>query len=155
MRLADMRGVGVYGAKKGKVFTSTGILRYRDPSRVTLDVDAELARYYRSLIPKAMPVQPTRWSAHITVVRGGKEPIPEVCAGMWKRHEGELVLFHYAAYVHFDRGYYWLNTWSPRLSEIRYELGLPLKSRWTRPPPGWECFHVTVGNAKFPGMRWG
>ena len=133
------------------MFTSVGTLRYSASGSterwLVLDVDGELARYYRSLIPTSMKVQKPRYPPHCTIVRAGKEAPIHLDA--WGKHKGEVIEFFYDPYVHYSGVYYWLNVWSPRFVEIRTELGMPPKSRWTLPPSGgFQCFHVTVGNSK-------
>ena len=113
-----------------------------------VSVDPELARFYRSLIPESYPVQKPRWPAHCTVVRSGKEK--PVHMEHWGKYQGEIIEFHYDPEIRIDNVYYWLNVWCDRLVEIRTELGLPPKSRWTLPPSGGhQCFHITIGNKKF------
>lgn len=120
-----------------------------DPSyRMIVQVCPGLASYYRSMIPKSRRAMKPRWPPHITVVRSEKET--PVNKELWGTHHGELVEFRYEPKLRLDRTYYWLNVWSERLSEIRKELGLSPKSRWTRPPSGGflECFHITIANTK-------
>jgi hypothetical protein len=116
--------------------------------RLTVEVDEDFGRYYRRLIPKSYPTQKPRWPPHITVVRAGKEKPTEPF--FWGLHEGSEVEFSYDPVLRLDKVYYWLSVWSPQLSEIRKELGLPPKSRWTRPPDAQECFHITIANRKGP-----
>lgn len=126
---------------------SIGRLIYEPGFRLIVLVDKGLADFYRSLIPKSLPVQKPRWAPHITVVRSEKETPahPE----HWSKYEGKEVEFCYDPFIRIDKTYYWLNTWCDRLVEIRTELGLPAKSRWTRPPDGHQCFHITIANRKY------
>ena len=141
------------------MFESVGALRYTEiPSgsrhrrvlgwRLVVAVEPDLGAYYRSLIPKHMPTHCTRWPTHITVVRPFKERPPSL-ARTWRKYEGEIVTFSYDPEVRIDKTYYRLNVWCDRLVEIREELGLPAKSRWTLPPSGGhQCFHTTIANKK-------
>ncbi len=127
--------------------TSTGILRYGSDYRLVLAADQGIVEFYRSLIPKAYYVQPSRWRAHITVVRTGKE-VPEIL-DVWGRYEGEEVEFVYSPEIHEGEVYFWLNVFCKRLEDIRKELGLSVVSRYTLPPEGFtKCFHMTIGNKK-------
>lgn len=127
--------------------SAQGILRYEDDFRLTVDVGNGFGAFYRSLIPKTYFVGKPRWSTHITVVRAGKEEPPN--EEHWGKYEGEVVTFHYDPIIRINKIYYWLNCWCDRLVEVREELGLPPKSRWTLPPDqGHQCFHITVGNTK-------
>jgi len=128
------------------MLTAVGILRYTGGERLVVEVDEDFGRYYRRLIPKSYPTQKPRWPPHITVVRAGKD-IP-VNMEAWGRYEGAEVEFSYDPELRLDKVYYWLNVWCDRLSKIRQELGLPPKSRWTRPPDAHECFHITIANRK-------
>ena len=130
------------------MFQSTGTLFYESEYRLVVAVDQELVDYYRSTIPRSMPVQKPRWPAHITVVRHEKET--PVHTEHWGKYDGQMVLFNYDPFVHINQTYYWLNVWCDRLAQIREELGLPPKSRWTKPPSGGhQCFHMTIANKKF------
>lgn len=126
-----------------------GTLRYssRATHWVILDIEDDLTNYYRSLIPAHMPTQKPRYSAHCTVVRAGKE-IPLKLEN-WGKYEGKKIEFNYSPYVNVSDVYYWLNVYCDKLSEIRSELGLSPKSRWTLPPEGrHQCFHITIANKK-------
>lgn len=130
--------------------SAIGTLRYTndDGHRLVVDVCEDFGRYYRRLIPKSYPTQRPRWPPHITVVRAGKEKPSSLGMEFWGEYEGSEVEFSYDPELRLDRVYYWLNVTSRRLSEIRMELGLPAKSRWTRPPDAQECFHITIANRK-------
>lgn len=131
------------------MYKSTGTIKYDTLQgyRLVIEVDQELADYYRALIPKWKPVQRSRWRAHITVVRPEKE-IPPILEP-WGKYEGEPLTFFYAPGVHEGKVYYWLNIWCVKLEEIRRELGLPVISEYTLPPEGFtKCFHCTIANKK-------
>ena len=68
----------------------------------------------------------------------------------WGRHEGVFVEFEYESVVHHDDVYYWLRAYSPALTKLRVELGLPESSEWSRAPDGFDAYHVTIGNTKLP-----
>ena len=131
------------------MYSSTGNLAYSTDGghRIVLDVDEELAAYYRSLIPPWMRVNKPRYLPHITVVRIHKETPNDLAA--WGKHAGEAVEFLYEPHVYYDSLYYWLNIWCVRLEEIREELGMSVTSPYTVPPDGFhKCFHCTIANKK-------
>lgn len=130
---------------------SVGCLNYSDSDgyRCTVEVDQQISEYYRSLIPKYLPVIPPRWPAHITVVRAEKET--PVHLEHWAKYDGESVEFYYSPHIRTGKVYYWLNTFCGKLEELRLELGLPIRSEYTMPPEGdgfRKCFHMTIGNQK-------
>jgi len=127
---------------------SIGKLRYSDEGwKLIVEVDKGIAEYYRALIPKWLPVMPTRYDPHITVVRQEKEE--PVHKEHWKKYQGEEVEFFYSPIVQQGKVYYWLNIFCVQLEDIRLELGLPVRSEFTLPPEGFrKCFHMTVANKK-------
>lgn len=129
----------------GIFLQSVGVVMFRSvgrfsssSGRLVVLVDTELARYYRSQIPKSMVCRAGRYAPHITVVRN--EP--------YEKDLQDPVEFEYDPYIHFNGVYWWLNCFSPTLISVRLELGLPASTDLTRPPDGSECFHMTVGNTK-------
>lgn len=127
------------------MFSSKGPLRYNSNYKLIVEVDQDLSDYYRSLIPKWLPVQQQRWPAHISVIR---KEIP-LNLDYWGKYEGEEVEFYYDPIIQYGTVYYWLNVFCKRLEEIRVELGLPISSEYTRPPDCFEkVFHMTLGNKK-------
>jgi hypothetical protein len=112
--------------------------------KIYVAIDPELGRLYRSLIPKYLNPQPTRYPPHITVVR--REGTP--ARWRWRRFDGAQVVFLYDPEVQYDNTYFWLNCWSEFLLDVRMHLGLPDHTQYTRPPSGEECFHCTVANSK-------
>jgi len=122
---------------------SVGVLNYGTYPKVVLNIDKDIAAYYRSLIPKVQSTAPDfalpMYAPHITVVRIGKEtPSKE----NWGKYEGEKVPFEYENYVYSDNLYFWLNAYSTRLEDIREEMGLP------RIRIGYNDFHITIANKK-------
>lgn len=129
------------------LFTGLGNLNYSVLNgyyRLSLDVDYELHRYLRSLVPPKYVCKPTRYFPHITVVRNE----PPVILSNWEKYPNRTVRFHYSDYLHYDNTYWWINCWSEDLVAIRLELGLPPSHHHTRPSTDEECFHSTVGNSK-------
>ena len=126
--------------KESQSFTGTGTLHYGPGDRVVLNIDPEIARYYRSFIPKSKRVNSTRYHPHITVIRSGREKAQNLES--WGLHEGENFSFQYNPEVIEDHTYYTLKAYSKDLEDIRIELGLP------RMRIGYDCFHITIGNKK-------
>jgi hypothetical protein len=127
------------------MYSSTGILRYFDnPYKLIVEVDTELVRYYRSLVPKYRASNPQRYAPHISVIR--KETPPNL--DLWGEYEGYEIAFEYSGEVQFGTVYQWLNVYSDQLIIVRQGLGLPPTSVLSRPPDGRVCFHVTIGNSK-------
>ena len=90
------------------LYPSTGKFHYSDTGwKLIVEVDPEIARYYRSLIPKWLPAYPTRYAPHITVVRQEKET--PVNIQFWKKYDGQPVDFLYDPNVQQGKVYYWLN----------------------------------------------
>ena len=113
-----------------------------------MEVDPGIADFYRSLIPKWLPVNKTRYDPHVTIVREAKEE--PVHKEHWGKYEGEKVPFLYSPEVQTGKVYYWMNVFCKRLEDIRIELGLPVVSQYTLPPEGFrKCFHCTIANSKF------
>ena len=131
------------------LYNSSGILKYSNNGgySLVLEADKELARYYRSFIPKSHYINTPKYSPHITIVRFGKE-VPTNLES-WGKYDNEEIEFCYSNIIGIGTIYYWLNCFSKRLEEIRAELGLPVDSLFTKPPEGFiKCFHMTIANDK-------
>lgn len=132
------------------LYESKGRLSYRKEGTnfgLVVRADQGISEFYRSLIPKYHEVNRQKHSAHITVVRIYKE-FPKNLAA-WGKYENHKINFYYSPIVHQGTVYWWLNTFSTQLEEIRRELGLPVRSEYTIPPEGFtKCFHLTLGNKK-------
>lgn len=125
------------------LFKSTGILRYGRENLV-LDVDQEIVRYYRNLLPKSIRTNTQMYNAHISVVRK-ENPNME----FWNKHAGEEIEFEYTHVVRNGTLYFWVDAFSKRLEDIRVELGLPIISPYIEPPKDYKhTFHITIGNKK-------
>jgi hypothetical protein len=131
----------------GILFESVGTLRYSVGTtyKLIVEVDPEIVRYYRSLIPPWIKTNPQMYAPHISVVRKEIPPVLD----FWGKYEGQKLSFHYSNIVYNGTVYWWLNAYSKRLEEIRVELGLPVSTQYTRPPGDYvKCFHITLGNQK-------
>lgn len=99
-------------------------------------IDEEIARYYRSLIPKYYNVKPPRELAHISIVRPFEWPDRP-----FSQFDGDKVDIQYYLPIRRDATYFWLDCMSDDIRNIRRKLGLQdyLKN---------DCFHITLGNLK-------
>lgn len=130
------------------MYKSTGILRYATGNagvKLIVEVDPGITAFYKSLIPKYYVANPQKYAPHISVVRKELPPRMDV----WGKYEGQPVDFYYDGIVREGTVYWWLDTYSVKLEEIRLELGLPVSSPYTLPPEGFsKCFHTTLANKK-------
>lgn len=129
------------------MFKSQGKLSYSigEYHKLILQIDPEIVRYYRSLMPKYIQTNSQMYRPHISVVR--HEIVPNL--DLWGKYEGETIVFYYDGIIHSGTVYYWLNCFSGRLEEIRIELGLSVHSLYTEPPDTFKkVFHCTLGNIK-------
>lgn len=146
---------------------SEGVLRFEpEPFKVWVEVDPEIARLARSLIPPYYGVSPGRYPPHISVVRNEtfnysewlheyyRDPNRGIASGIKSSQlpvfTQESVLFRYDPVVRSMEGspYWWLRVHCPDMTRLRLDLGLPESSQWSRPPDNEEVFHCTVGNTK-------
>lgn len=129
------------------LYKSVGTLQYHSGYKLTLDVDINIAFYYKSLIPLWLHPQPQRYMPHITIVRP-KYELP-VHKQFWGKYRNEKIEFYYDSWIHSGKEYFWLNVFSVRLEQIRAELGLYIDDKFTKPPEGFrKCFHMTIANRK-------
>lgn len=127
------------------MYTSSGVLVYsQNPTKLIVEVDSEIARYYYSLVPKYVKLNKPMFTAHISVVRNIEPPNMQ----FWGKYQGVLIEFQYESFIYNDELYYWLNVYSLELEEIRMELGLKPFGDVTWSPDGRHKFHMTVGNLK-------
>ena len=125
---------------------STGVLFYSDnPVKLILQVDSEIGRYYKSLIPKYISCNKQKFQTHISVVRKVIPPNMQ----FWNKYQGKSVEFEYDNEIHFCETYFWINAFSTELEFIRSELGLPLGSKIKAPHGFMHTFHITLGNRKY------
>ena len=125
--------------------TSTGTIRVSCEAglyRLALEVDPAIVDYARSLVPKHVRLNRTRYAPHISVVREAG-----IVVGT-SAYDGEHVQFRYSPLVDHDDTYYWLRAESGRLRRIRIALGLMPTDWYTRPPDNQDCLHCTIGNRK-------
>jgi len=103
-------------------YESTGKLSYKNSTWISLIIDNELVKYYRSTVFAKDGMQIPMHGAHITVVNGNWEVVPN--RELWNKYEGENVTFSYDGDVKLVRGTWFMYCNSPRIEEIRVELGL-------------------------------
>lgn len=127
------------------MFSSVGTLEYSEnPYKLIVSVDDNIGRYYYSFIPKYVYARIQMYPSHISVVR---KEIPKNMLA-WRKYQGQEISFEYEPFIYNDETYYWLNAYSPTLEDIRVELGLAPRSRYTYSPDGRHKFHITIGNTK-------
>jgi hypothetical protein len=127
------------------MFTSIGTLIYsNNPYKLIVEVDDEIGKFYRSLIPKYLNVQRPMYPTHISTVRNETPPNLSV----WGKYQNKEIEFEYDNYIYSGEVYYWLNAYSSHLEDIRLELGLSNTSPYTRSPDGRHRFHMTLANLK-------
>lgn len=125
-------------------YKSKGIIRYEgdtnDHFKVIVEVDPEITRLARFLIPKYLPWNYPKYAPHISVVRKEIPPLRQ----NWGLYSDQWVDFEYDPEVSSDETYYWLRVFAPALSDLRVGLGLPP----SRSPKKDALFHITVANRK-------
>jgi len=119
---------------------SKGIIRYHEGDKLVVDIDPELARYYRSWIPKSISFNIPLHPPHITVIRGAYESPKD--KSKWGLREGEEIEFEYDNFIQIGKVYIWLSVQCKRLEQIRNELGLD------RCFDKFKGFHITIANMK-------
>ena len=124
------------------MFTGEGRLIYDPYARIKsapwwmiLKTDEGIIEYYQHWLKKHYDVgfERTVWGSHISVVRG-QEP-PNKAA--WAKYKNEKIQFTYSNRVYRAHWFFCIDAYSPRLEEIRVELGL-------KPQPK-HGLHLTVG----------
>lgn len=131
-------------------FRSSGLLRYSLEGglyRLVLEVDPEIVRYYRALVPKHFHLARQKYPPHISVVREYL-PVGRAIDATWGFYEGMEVPYVYGNQIEIDTQYAWLRVWSYRLRQLRGDLGFEDSTWYTRPPDGEDCEHITLGNRK-------
>jgi len=135
------------------VVAASGVVVYteyesRQPERfgktereVTLELGRDFGDFYRSLIPKCIKTVKQSYPSHVTIVRGGLEPILDMTA--WEKYNGKEIYFYYMPLFRYYQNVFVLDVFSKDLSDIRIGLGLPAHRK------GYRRFHVTVANNKF------
>jgi len=135
------------------VAIASGVVAYteyesRQPERfgkierkISLEIGRDFGDYYISLMPKCIPKQRQSYPSHITIVRGGIEPIPDMTA--WEKYIGKEIFFYYLPMFRYYDNVFSLDVFSKELCDMRVELGLPMFRK------GYRRFHVTVANDKF------
>lgn len=128
------------------IYSSTAIVKYENHKVYAL-VDQQISDYYRSLIPKYIYVQPQRYKAHITIVRSGKERVPNMI--FWGKYEGVIINFEYNSEIKSDLRYFWLDVFSNDIGNIREELGLErFRNDLAFGGIKRTSYHITIGNKK-------
>jgi len=119
--------------------SASGKLVYGPGIRAIIEIDQGIVDFYQSLIPSYHHIKPSRYSAHLTVVRTEKDKPTKL--EHWNKYPGEIIEYQYQDQVLYDGTYWYLNAKSSRIAEIREELGLPQFRKS-------GCYHITLGNSK-------
>lgn len=125
-------------------FTIEGTVRYYHNWCMAW-LDDEIARYYRSLLPKALGVCPPIRPAHVSIVRLFEE-VPN--REDWGAYDGSAIRVTYYPSVQTDGIYYWLDVYSNEIGFIRRSLGLSTFRNTNPNYPMYSCYHLTIGNTK-------
>lgn len=118
----------------GKLVFDPGIgTKQFDPWWALLACDEQIIEFYRWILLKhGVKTMPNAlWGPHISVIKG-EEPkimnlwgVPSVPVEFW-----------YTNSIRWHDRHAWLDVWSPQMSLIREDMGLPPKC----------FFHMTIGN---------
>lgn len=94
--------------------------------------DKEIVRYYCHLYflskHKTDKLRRPAWDSHITIIRD-EEP-SDNHKHLWKTRQDEVVDFFYNSEVQTNGNYWWIPVFSPKLLDIRQELGLSRNPRY-------------------------
>ena len=120
-------------------FSSFGIVNYAKDGSVFLSIEQDISDYYMSLIPKYIWTQPTKYPAHITIVRGGVEK-PNFLR--WGLDNGAVYSYTYSPEINKDGKYFYLNAFSLEIGLLRNSLGLEEFRK------GFKEYHITIGRIK-------
>lgn len=124
------------------MYCSTGIVKYSDnPKKLILEVDQNIANYYKSLIPKYIKTNKPLYPAHISIIRNEDFIFDE------SLNNKEFV-FYYDGIIYVDTVYIWIDAFSIDLESVRLNLGLTKHSNLSKPPNNKDCFHITIANRK-------
>lgn len=121
------------------MYTIKGTIRYYNDYCVAY-LSKDFIRYYRSIMPKYLEINPPMCNSHVTIVRRNIDKINNY--KNWSKHEGKIIDINYNNTIYFDGLYYYMDCYSTEIEKIRLELGLQ-KYR-----PGFNSYHITIGNTK-------
>jgi len=122
------------------MYPSSGKLLYYDTGWVVLYAHHSIQDYYYGVLKWLLKrrYNKPRHGCHITVVSGKYEQCQS--HPLWMKHHEEIIDFEYDPILYTADTTYWLNVYSPKLTEIRNGLGLTDTPFWP--------FHITVANRK-------
>ena len=120
------------------MFETFGVVYYFE-NFCSAYIDDEIGKYYRSLLPKALYIQPPKRKTHVSIVR----PFEFKECKTWDVKKCCAVRVIYYHSVQNDGVYYWLNCTSKSIGQIRLALGLPeFRNKF-------GTYHITIGNRKW------
>lgn len=126
-------------------FKSSGVVVYSPKlengviaeSWVLLECDTEIVRYYTYFLnKKGIKLEKPLWGAHISIVRGEYDILPEDYKDKFGYNNGTELSFNYGSLV-TNGIHWWLEVESKELEDLRLHLGLD-----KHPDFG---FHITIG----------
>lgn len=122
--------------KKFKI-KSSGWVQY-DGNTCRLIIDPNIVKYYRTLFPKTINLNGSKFSPHITIVREWERPNNNF-VNKW--YDGYYFDFEYSSSINFDGTYFYLQCISKYIKMMREEFDLiPYRKD--------KCFHITLGHIK-------
>jgi hypothetical protein len=121
-------------------FSTTGKIIYSDSGWVVLHAHHSIQDFYHAFLEWNLKIHFNKpmHGCHITVVSGKYEQCQT--HPLWMKHHKEVIDFEYGRELKTADTSWWLEVYSPKLTEIRNELGLTDTPFWP--------FHITVANRK-------
>ena len=113
------------------MFTSIGILEFRNNYWIIISVDSDLCRYYMTCFNKShvvtdIQLMKPKWGGHITIVRGEYEQyeLNKKNDQVIKENDNKLIEFKYSHETYGNGNHYWLDIDCDKALNLREELGL-------------------------------
>jgi hypothetical protein len=103
-------------------FFCSGTVQYGPDACVSFNLEADFVPYYRSLIPKCIPLHPQTYRSRISVIRKHESPTK---MGAWERHLGKNFDIYYENHIRYEKPFFYMDIHSSRFATLREELGLP------------------------------
>jgi hypothetical protein len=112
--------------------------KHYEPWWALLRADEPTIDFYAWLLKRGHGIEVVThqlWGSHISVVKGQEPSFKD----QWGKNQGKEVEYWYTNQVRWDNmKHAWLDVFSPQMSDIREEMGLPPKC----------FFHLTIGRLK-------
>lgn len=111
-----------------------------EPTKITAQIDCGICDLYYHMIPAHFVARRPLYGNKITVVRS--PPKEKFDLNKAIKFANRTIEFEYDGFINYQQPYFYIDCWSPEISEIRKLLGLP-KFR-----NGFKSYHITIGNVK-------